>query len=126
MTLRPYGLRPHSHYQGRDAVDRAGRSLPGRAGAPASAALANLHGEPTPLQALAKLTVQWDVLHGEMEELLAEVGQANNDETASITERDKADRHRLQLLERIVQVEKLLATVGKDGAAIEQLHRYAG
>jgi hypothetical protein len=51
-------------------------------GRPRQRLLANLHGEPTPLQALAKLTVQWDVLHGEMEELLAEVGQANNDETA--------------------------------------------
>ena len=89
-------------------------------GRPRQRLLANLHGETTLLKALAKLTVLRDVLREEMESLLAEVEQVNDDEAATVAERDKVDRLRRRLWKRFVRIEKLLATIGKDRAAIEQ------
>ena len=53
--------------------------------------------------------------------MLAEAEQVNDDEAASVAERDKVDRLRRRLWKRFVRIEKLLATIGKDRAALAAL-----
>jgi hypothetical protein len=71
--------------------------------------IANLHGEPDPLRALAKITMMWDGLQAELEELV-EMPPGNN----------QSSEQRADWLRRFEKIERNLAALGKDGAAVEK------
>jgi hypothetical protein len=75
-------------------------------GQPRQRLLANLHGEPTALKALAKLIVRKDVLCAELDELAEEHRQAND------------PKRRYELGDRILQIDGQLKVIAKDGDAI--------
>ena len=103
-------------------------------GRPRQRLLANLHGEPDTLHALAKLAALRDMLRKEKETLAADAVHANTfyetvtQETLhghrySASERKEIDgllRKREKLLRRIAKIERTLAAIEKDGAIIKQ------
>ena len=103
-------------------------------GRPRQRLLANLHGEPDPLRALAKLAAQRDLLRKEKETLATDQIQANqfyeivtqktlHGHRYSAPERKEIDglmRDRDRLLKRLAKVERDLATIAKDGAIIKK------
>jgi hypothetical protein len=103
-------------------------------GRPRQRLLANLHGEPDTLSALAKLAVRRDDLRKEREALAAdEVGADKFYEAITLNtlqgrqynaqERKEIDtllRQRDHLLARIAKVEADLATIQKDGLVIKK------
>jgi chromosome segregation ATPase len=103
-------------------------------GRPRQRLLANLHGEPDTLRALAKLAAQRDALRKERESLAAEAVHANKfyeivtqntlyGHQYSDDEREEIDRlmrQRERLLNRLSQIERQLATIQRDGAVIKK------
>jgi hypothetical protein len=103
-------------------------------GRPRQRLLANLHGEPDPLRALAKLAAQRDLLRKEKETMAIDQIQANqfyeivtqktlHGHRYSAPERKEIDglmRARERLLKRLAKVEADLATIAKDGAIIKK------
>jgi hypothetical protein len=103
-------------------------------GRPRQRLLANLHGEPDLLSALAKLAARRDDLQKEREELAADAVQANTFYEAitlnvlqgrqyNTDERKDIDalmKQRDQLSARIAKVEIDLATIQKDGLVIKK------
>ena len=103
-------------------------------GRPRQRLLANLHGEPDTLHALAKLAALRDMLRKEKETLAADAVHANTfyetvtQETLhghrySASERKEIDgllRKREKLLRRIAKIERTLTAIEKDGAIIKQ------
>ena len=78
-------------------------------GRPRQRLIANLHGEPDPLRALAKITTQWDSLRAQLEELV-EMPPGNN----------QSSEQRTDWLRRFEKIERDLAALGKDRAAVEK------
>jgi hypothetical protein len=103
-------------------------------GRPRQRLLANLHGEPTVLKALAKLAALRDDLRKEREELALEVVEANklyeivtqnvmHGHQYNNTERKEIDilmRQREGLLKRISKVDRDLAAIQRGGTVIEK------
>jgi chromosome segregation ATPase len=103
-------------------------------GRPRQRQLANLHGELTPLKALAKLAAQREALRKESKALVAEAEAANrfyeivtqkvlHGFPYSAEQRKEIDdlmRQRERLLRRLAKVEASLATVEKEGAIIKK------
>ena len=103
-------------------------------GRPRQRLLANLHGEPDTLRALAKLAAQRDFLRKEMEASTTDVMHANqfyeivtqktlHGHKYSAPERKEIDglmRDRDRLLKRLAKVERDLATIANDGAIIKK------
>ena len=103
-------------------------------GRPRQRLLANLHGEPTALKALAKLAALRDDLREEQKTLAPEAVAANTFyETitqrallghqyskAERTEIDRLMRARAQLLKRVSKVERDLAVIQRDGPVIKK------
>jgi small-conductance mechanosensitive channel len=103
-------------------------------GRPRQRNLANLHGEPDTLRALAKLAAQRDGLRKEREKLTAEAVYADqfyeritqnalHGHQYAPAERKEIDglmRQRRQLLERLAKIDGDLATIQKDGAIIKK------
>ena len=103
-------------------------------GRPRQRVIANLHGEPSTLAALAKLAARREALRKEQEFLEAEAIDANkfykivtqntlDGHQYSATERKEIDqlmRQRSRLLRRLEKVEADLAAIRKDGAAIKK------
>jgi hypothetical protein len=103
-------------------------------GRPRQRLLANLHGEPDALSALAKLAVRRDDLRKERDTLTADAVDANKfyeivtlnslqGKQYSATERKEINtllRQRERLMARIARVESDLATIQKDGAVIKK------
>jgi hypothetical protein len=109
-------------------------------GRPRQRRLANLHGEPDPLRALAKLAVQRDALRKERDALAAEAVHADRFyetissnalaagpggitalySTAERKEIDRLMRQRERLLKRLAAVNRILARIQKDGVVIKK------
>ncbi len=103
-------------------------------GRPRQRVLANLHGEPDVLSALAKLAARRDALRKEKEELAAEAVDANkfyevvtlktlHGHRYNATERKEVDgllKARERLLKRTATVEADLAAIQKDGVVIKR------
>ena len=103
-------------------------------GRPRQRILANLHGEPNTLRALAKLAAQRELLRKERDSLAAQVPDANrfyetvtsnalHGRQYSNAERREIDtlmRQRAQLLKRLTTVEAALALIQKDGPVIQK------
>jgi hypothetical protein len=103
-------------------------------GRPRQRLLANLHGEPDTLRALAKLAAQRDFLRKEKEASATDVMHANqfyeivtqktlHGHRYSAPERKEIDglmRQRDRLLKRLAKIEGDLATIAKDGAIIKK------
>jgi hypothetical protein len=101
---------------------------------PRQRVLANLHGEPDTLSALAKLAAQRDLLRAEHDKLAAEAVDANqfyeivalkslHGYRFSADERKEIDhlmKARERLLRRMKKVEADLALIQKDGAVIKK------
>ena len=133
MTLR-HGLCPTTHHQGRNAIDYIGRTYRDEQGRPRQRLLVNLHGEDSPLRALAKLAALREALRKENEALAADAVHANkfyetvthnvmHGHQYSEAERKEIDglmRQRARLLKRISKVERDLAAIQRDGAVIKK------
>jgi hypothetical protein len=103
-------------------------------GRPRQRLLANLHGEPTALTALAKLAARRDALRKEQAALNAEAVDANefynivtqqtlHGHQYSADERKEIDRlmrQRHRLLRRLEKIEAELAAIAKNGAFIKK------
>jgi hypothetical protein len=103
-------------------------------GRPRQRLLANLHGEPDTLRALAKLAAQRETLRKEKEALATDAIEANkfyeivtqktlHGYQYSAPERKEIDglmKKREHLLRRLAKVESDLATIQKDGAVIKK------
>ena len=103
-------------------------------GRPRQRLLANLHGEPDTLSALAKLAARREALRAELASLQEQAPQANEfyavvtgnvlgGHQYSATERKEIDalmRQRDRLLARMAKIESDLAIIQKDGAAIKK------
>lgn len=103
-------------------------------GRPRQRILANLHGEPDVLSALAKLAARRDALQKEQKELAAEAVHANKfyeivtlktlqghqHDSAERKEIDTLMKARERLLKRMAAIEAELASIQKDGAVIKQ------
>jgi hypothetical protein len=103
-------------------------------GRPRQRLLANLHGEPDTLRALAKLAARREVLRKEREVLGKEAGYANQFyETVThnalhghqydADQRKEVDgllKKRERLLQRLARVDRDLATIERDGAVINK------
>ncbi len=103
-------------------------------GHPRQRLLANLHGEPDPLRALAKVAALRDALRKERESLAANAVHANQFyeiATGNILQGRKYSapelkeigqlmRQRERLLKRLTRVERDLAAIQKDGAVIKK------
>jgi aspartate ammonia-lyase len=103
-------------------------------GRPRQRLLANLHGEPDTLSALAKLAARRDDLRKEQDKLAAdkvhadkfyEIVTLNTLQGAQYSgeEREEIDtlmKQRERLLKRMAKIEADLATIQKDGAAIKK------
>lgn len=103
-------------------------------GRPCQRLLANLHGEPDMLSALAKLAARRDDLRKEKDASAADAVEANKfyeiitfnalrGEQYSADERKEIDalmRQRDRLLARMAKIESDLAIIQKDGAAIKK------
>lgn len=103
-------------------------------GRPRQRVLANLHGEPDTLSALAKLAAQRELLRQEREKLAKDLPHANqfyeivthnalhghrysNDERREI---GRLIKMRERLLKRLATIDAALATIQKDGAVIKR------
>jgi hypothetical protein len=103
-------------------------------GRPRQRLLANLHGEPDTLRALAKLAAQRDTLRKERDTLTADKVHADQFYEAvtqntlhghqySADERkeiDKLMRQRTRLLDRLSIVERALAMIERDGSVVKK------
>ena len=103
-------------------------------GRPRQRLLANLHGETTPLKALAKLAALRAALRKEKKGLATEAVDANqfyevvtqntlHGHRYSAAERKEIDhlmRQRTRLLKRLARVERDLAVIQRDGVAIKK------
>jgi DNA repair exonuclease SbcCD ATPase subunit len=103
-------------------------------GRPRQQVLANLHGEPDTLRALAKLAAQREALRKEMETLAADKVHANqfyevvthkalHGHEYNADRRKEIDgllRERERLLKRLATIERGLATIQKHGAIIKK------
>jgi hypothetical protein len=103
-------------------------------GRPRQRVLANLHGEPDVLSALAKLAGRRDLLRTERDKLAAEAVDANQFyETVTLNtlrghqfsadkrkEIDRLMKARERLLRRMTKIEADLAVIQKDGAALKR------
>ena len=103
-------------------------------GRPRQRLLANLHGEATPLKALAKLAALRDDLRKEQRTLASDAADADEfyeivtqrtlmGHQHSETERKEIDplmRARARLLKRMAKVERDLAAIQRDGAVIKK------
>ena len=134
VTLRPMAyVRTRTTKAGTlsTALVEAYRDAQGR---PRQRLLANLHSEPTPLQALAKLAALRAALRKEKEALAAEAVDADrfyevvtqdtlHGHRYSAAERKEIDhlmRQRARLLRRLARVERDLAAIQRDGVAIKK------
>jgi chromosome segregation ATPase len=103
-------------------------------GRPRQRLLANLHGEPDTLSALAKLAARRDALRKEKDALTADAAEANRfyevvttntlqGRQYSASERKEIDtllRQRDRLVARLAKIETDLATIQRDGIAIKK------
>jgi hypothetical protein len=103
-------------------------------GRPRQRLVANLHGEPDTLSALAKLAARREALRAELDSLQEGAGHANQfyavltqntlaGHVYNAAEREEIDgllKQRERLLARITKIEAALVTINKDGAVIKK------